>query len=79
VDVDLDRDMELLVAVFEQCIRPASSTYWLARCQETDVIRASLDLYVHIDCWALRPSFTLITQTTSLRSSYPSLPHGPRQ
>ena len=30
-DVDLDRDMELLVAVFEQCIHPdidASSTYW---------------------------------------------------
>ena len=51
-DLDLDRDMELLVAVFEQCIHPdidASSTFWLTRCQETDVIRASLDLYVHVD------------------------------
>ncbi|KAF9445018.1 hypothetical protein P691DRAFT_777875 [Macrolepiota fuliginosa MF-IS2] len=52
VDVDVDRDMELLVSVFEQCIRSdinPSSTYWLVRCQETDVIRTSLDLYAHID------------------------------
>ncbi|PFH50408.1 hypothetical protein AMATHDRAFT_40867 [Amanita thiersii Skay4041] len=51
-DVDLDRDMELLVAVFEQCTRKdlnPSSTSWLARCQETDVIRTSLDLYAHVD------------------------------
>jgi nuclear pore complex protein Nup188 len=52
VDPELDRDMELLVAVFEQCthhdINP-SSTLWLARCQETDIIRGSLDLYVHSD------------------------------
>lgn len=52
VDLDLDRDMELLVAVFEQCTSPdidASSSYWLSRCQETDVIRGSLELFVHID------------------------------
>lgn len=52
VDVELDKDMELLVAAFEQCIRPdlnPSSTSWLTRCQETNVIRASLDLYVHTD------------------------------
>ena len=46
-DVELDKDMELLVAVFAQCTRKdlnPSSTSWLARCQETDVI-----LYTHID------------------------------
>lgn len=52
LDPELDRDIELLVAVFEQCthhdINP-SSTLWLARCQETDIIRGSLDLYVHSD------------------------------
>jgi nuclear pore complex protein Nup188 len=51
-DVDLDRDMELLVAVFEQCTRPdlvTTTSFWLARCQEMDVIQASLDLYVHLD------------------------------
>lgn len=51
-DIDLDRDMELLVAVFEQCTRPdlvPTSSVWLARCQEMDVIHASLDLYVHLD------------------------------
>jgi len=51
-DIDLDRDMELLVAVFEQCTRPdlvTTSNFWLARCQEMDVIHASLDLYVHLD------------------------------
>jgi len=52
LDVELDRDMEFLVSVFEQCTRPdinPSSTLWLIRCQETDIIRASLDLFVHID------------------------------
>jgi len=52
VDVDLDLDMELLVAVFEQCTRTdinPSSTLWLTRCQETDVVRASLDLFVQVD------------------------------
>ncbi|KAJ7492060.1 nucleoporin subcomplex protein binding to Pom34-domain-containing protein [Mycena latifolia] len=52
IDVELDRDMEFLVSVFEQCTRPdinPSSTLWLIRCQETDIIRTSLDLYVHID------------------------------
>ncbi|KAF5388425.1 hypothetical protein D9615_000845 [Tricholomella constricta] len=52
VDPELDRDMELLVAVFEQCTSPdinPSSTLWLARCQETDIIRGSFNLYVHAD------------------------------
>ncbi|TFK28983.1 hypothetical protein FA15DRAFT_753049 [Coprinopsis marcescibilis] len=51
-DVELDRDMELLVAVFEQCTKTdisPSSTYWLARCQEADVMRASLELFVRTD------------------------------
>ncbi|KAI6166332.1 nucleoporin subcomplex protein binding to Pom34-domain-containing protein [Pisolithus thermaeus] len=52
LDLDLDRDMELLVAVFEQCTRPdicSSSLPWLTKCQETDVINSSLDLLVHSD------------------------------
>lgn len=52
LDLDLDRDMELLVAVFEQCTRPdvsASSLPWLMRCQETDVIKSSLELLVRTD------------------------------
>ncbi|KAG8219037.1 nucleoporin subcomplex protein binding to Pom34-domain-containing protein [Butyriboletus roseoflavus] len=52
LDLDLDRDMELLVAVFEQCTRPdvsASSLPWLTRCQETDVIKSSLELLVRTD------------------------------
>lgn len=52
VDIELDGDMELLVAVFEQCTRPdvnPSSVQWLTRCQETDIIRASLDLFAHTD------------------------------
>ena len=51
-DTDLDRDMELLIAVFEQCMRPdlvTTSSFWLAKCQEMDVIHASLELYVHLD------------------------------
>lgn len=52
LDLDVDQDMELLVAVFEQCTRPdlnPSSTLWLTRCQETDVVRASLQLFSSMD------------------------------
>ncbi|KAG9317860.1 hypothetical protein JVU11DRAFT_2088 [Chiua virens] len=52
LDLNLDRDMELLVAVFEQCTRPdvsASSLSWLTRCQESDVIKSSLELLVRTD------------------------------
>ncbi|ESK96206.1 hypothetical protein Moror_7196 [Moniliophthora roreri MCA 2997] len=55
-DDALDQDMELLVAVFEQCTRSdvtPSSSPWLARCQETDVIKASLELYTRIDLLGL--------------------------
>ncbi|KAH6912451.1 nucleoporin subcomplex protein binding to Pom34-domain-containing protein [Coprinopsis sp. MPI-PUGE-AT-0042] len=51
-DIDLDRDMELLVSVFEQCTKPdisPSSIHWLTKCQETDVMRASLELFVRTD------------------------------
>ncbi|KAG6845532.1 hypothetical protein H0H87_007776 [Tephrocybe sp. NHM501043] len=51
-DPELDRDMELLVAVFEQCVHSEvnpSSTLWLTRCQETDIIRGSLNLFVRSD------------------------------
>ncbi|KAH7909735.1 hypothetical protein BJ138DRAFT_1173545, partial [Hygrophoropsis aurantiaca] len=60
LDLDLDRDMELLVAVFEQCTRPDSATNtitgittsslpWLTRLHETDVIKASLELLARGD------------------------------
>lgn len=64
-DVELDKDMELLVAVFEQCTRKdlnPSSTLWLARCQETDVIRSSLDLYTHVDLVGLSDLPLLISR-----------------
>lgn len=52
LDIDLDKDMELLVAVFEQCTRSdinKSSIHWLSRCQETDIIKSSLQLFVRVD------------------------------
>ncbi|KAI0940233.1 hypothetical protein AcV5_001397 [Taiwanofungus camphoratus] len=52
LDVELDQDLELLVAVFEQSIRTElnpSPTFWLTRCQETDIIRASLQLFSGMD------------------------------
>ncbi|THH16450.1 hypothetical protein EW146_g4202 [Bondarzewia mesenterica] len=55
-DPDLDLDMQLLVVVFEQCTRTdinPSTTHWLTLCQETDVIRASLDLFVRTDLTGL--------------------------
>ncbi|EIW76402.1 hypothetical protein CONPUDRAFT_168949 [Coniophora puteana RWD-64-598 SS2] len=52
LDLDVDRDMEFLVAIFEQCTRPdinVSSLHWLTRCAESDVIQASLELLVRAD------------------------------
>jgi nuclear pore complex protein Nup188 len=52
IDLELDKDMELLVAVFEQCSRSelhTSSCGWLARCQEAGLVRASLDLLSQVD------------------------------
>lgn len=52
LDIDLDQDLELLVAVFQQCTRldlNPSPSLWLARCQETDVIRTSLHLFSRLD------------------------------
>jgi nuclear pore complex protein Nup188 len=56
LDPDLDADMELLTAVFHECTRTdlsPSSTLWLARCKESDVVRASLDIYVRADLTGL--------------------------
>ncbi|KAI0787074.1 hypothetical protein BC629DRAFT_1735238 [Irpex lacteus] len=52
LDAEVDQDMELLVAVFEQCTRPdlnSSTTFWLSKCQQSDVIRASLQLFSQLD------------------------------
>ncbi|KAA1466701.1 hypothetical protein DENSPDRAFT_811950 [Dentipellis sp. KUC8613] len=56
LDVDLDLDMKLLVAVFEQCTRTdinPSTTLWLTKCQESDVLRSSLDLFAQTDLTGL--------------------------
>lgn len=77
-DIDLDRDMELLVSVFEQCTRPdidASSTYWLTRCQETNVIRSSLELYTHIDLVGLSDLPLLLSRKQPLYSPHILLFH----
>jgi len=55
-DLDLDHDLELLVSVFEQCTRPdisSASSLWLAKCQETDVLQASFDLFTALDLTGL--------------------------
>ncbi|KAI0072307.1 hypothetical protein K474DRAFT_410701 [Panus rudis PR-1116 ss-1] len=52
LDHDLGQDLELLVAVFEESTRPdfnASPTFWLTRCQETDVMQASLERFPRMD------------------------------
>ncbi|KAI0048058.1 hypothetical protein FA95DRAFT_1133922 [Auriscalpium vulgare] len=52
LDPEADADMELLVAAFEQCTRSdvtPSSAAWLTRCQETNVIKASLELFARSD------------------------------
>jgi nuclear pore complex protein Nup188 len=52
LDLELDCDMEVLVAVFDQCTRSdinKSSIQWLTRCQETDIIKSSLELFIHLD------------------------------
>ncbi|KAF7347344.1 hypothetical protein MVEN_01490100 [Mycena venus] len=78
LDVELDRDMELLVSVFEQCTRPdinPSSTLWLVRCQETDIIRASLDLFVHIDLVGLSDLSLLLARKQPLYAPHILLFH----
>ena len=52
LDVDLDADMQLLVAVFEQCTRPEinpSTNLWLTRCQETNTLQSSMELLVQTE------------------------------
>ncbi|KAF9535154.1 hypothetical protein CPB83DRAFT_781281 [Crepidotus variabilis] len=77
-DIDQDIDLELLVAVFEQYVRPdltTSSNTWLARCQETDIIRASLDLYVHIDLVGLSDVPLLMARKQPLYAAHILLFH----
>jgi nuclear pore complex protein Nup188 len=73
LDVELDSDMELLVAVFEQCTRPEvspSSTLWLARCQETDMIRISLELFASTDLAGLSDLPLLLARRRPLYSPH---------
>ncbi|CAE6343262.1 unnamed protein product [Rhizoctonia solani] len=49
---DVDSDMQLLTATFGQLVKPdliPNSSTWLARCQSSDIIRASLELFVRLD------------------------------
>ncbi|TDL30046.1 hypothetical protein BD410DRAFT_780570 [Rickenella mellea] len=69
LDFELDKDMELLVAVFEQCTHSglhASSSIWLTRCQETDVIRASLALLEKTDLVGISDAGSLRVRGQSL-------------
>lgn len=48
----VDGDLQLMVATFEECIRPelgVGVTLWLARLQSTNVVRASFDLFSRPD------------------------------
>ena len=77
-DVDVDRDMELLVAVFEQCTRPdidVSSIFWLSKCQETQVIKAGFELFVHIDLVGLSDLPLLLSRKQPLYSPHLSVFH----
>ncbi|TFK94898.1 hypothetical protein K466DRAFT_657412 [Polyporus arcularius HHB13444] len=69
LDLDVDQDMELLVAVFEQSTRldlNPSPTLWLTRCQETDVVRASLELFSRMDIVGLSDIALLRTRKQPL-------------
>ena len=73
LDVDLDTDMQLLVAVFEQCTRPditPSTSRWLTRCQETGVLQSSMELFVQTDLSGLS-----ILQHTRARKQVLYAPH----
>jgi nuclear pore complex protein Nup188 len=51
-NIEVDRDMELLVTVFEQCTRPelhTSPRLWLERVQELNLARSSLELLTKCD------------------------------
>jgi len=72
-DLDLDQDLEFLVAVFEQCTRldvNLSSTMWLTKCQETNVIGASLRLFTRTDLVGVSDLPLLRTRRHPLYSSH---------
>jgi nuclear pore complex protein Nup188 len=73
LDVDLDADMQLLVAVFEQCTRldiNPSTSHWLTKCQETSVLHSSMELFVQTDLSGLS-----ILQHTRARKQALYAPH----
>jgi nuclear pore complex protein Nup188 len=73
LDVDLDADMQLLVAVFQQCTRPdinPSTSHWLTRCQETSVLQSSMELFVQTDLSGLS-----VLQHTRARKQALYAPH----
>jgi len=73
LDVDLDTDMQLLVAAFEQCTRPdinPTTSHWLTRCQETSVLQSSMELFAQTDLSGLS-----ILQHTRARKQALYAPH----
>ena len=72
-DLDLDQDLELLVAVFEQCTRldvNLSSMAWLTKCQENGVITASLRLFARTDLVGLSDLTLLRARKQPLYSTH---------
>ncbi|KAG9105059.1 hypothetical protein FRC06_000032 [Ceratobasidium sp. 370] len=52
LDPNLDSDTHLMVLTFGQLVRPElfpTPSTWLNRCQNNDIIRASLELFVRLD------------------------------
>jgi nuclear pore complex protein Nup188 len=72
-DVSLDTDMGLLVAVLDQATRldvVPSPLHWLNRCQEEDLIRASLELFARTDLAGLFDLSILVTQKRPLYAQH---------
>ncbi|KAG9015816.1 hypothetical protein FRB93_012381 [Tulasnella sp. JGI-2019a] len=52
--VNMDEDLQILVAAFDKCTSPqihTTPTSWLTRCQDVDLVRASLDLLARSDVY----------------------------
>lgn len=71
LDLDLDQDMELIVAAFSECIDPSvnpSSHLWLIKCQENDLIRLSLELFTKADISGFQNPSVLLAKKRPLYS-----------
>ncbi|KIY69357.1 hypothetical protein CYLTODRAFT_393808 [Cylindrobasidium torrendii FP15055 ss-10] len=69
LDQDLDRDMELLIAVFEQASRrdiTPSSAKWLTACEDANIIEESLILWTRMDLVGLSDVSLLVNRRTPL-------------